>query len=191
MPRVVDAEARRQDLVEAVWRVIRREGLPHASVRKVATEAGLSMGSLRHYFTTQDELLQFSLRAVGERVTERLRQLEYPADARGVLELVALELLPLDPDRFAEVEVWVAFTAATLTNPALRALGDESYAAVHDLLRDLLRDLLGDRPELEAQADRLHALIDGLALHGVSSPGRLKPDKARAALREHLDALTA
>ena len=50
MPIVVDPEERRRDLAEAVWRVVRRDGLERASVREVAREAGVSMGSLRHYF---------------------------------------------------------------------------------------------------------------------------------------------
>ncbi len=72
MPRVVDPVARRNDLAEAVWRVIRREGLEGASVRAVAREAGLSMGSLRHYFGTQSELLIFAMRMVMDRIERRV-----------------------------------------------------------------------------------------------------------------------
>ena len=74
MPKIVDHEARRKELAEAAWRVIRREGLEGASVRNVAKEAGMSLGSLRHYFATQSELLAFSMRMVGERVKERIKK---------------------------------------------------------------------------------------------------------------------
>jgi Uncharacterized protein conserved in bacteria len=59
VPKVVDPAERRRELAEAVWRVIRRDGLEQASVRNVAREADLSMGSLRHYFATQSELMAF------------------------------------------------------------------------------------------------------------------------------------
>src|SRR5690606_41716840 len=76
MPKVVDHDARRQELAEATWRLIRREGLEAVSVRKVAREAGVSPGSLRHYFTSQSELLAYALRMVGERIEQRIRSLE-------------------------------------------------------------------------------------------------------------------
>jgi AcrR family transcriptional regulator len=41
--------------------VIRRDGVAAASVRAVAREAGTSMGALRHWFATQDELLHFAM----------------------------------------------------------------------------------------------------------------------------------
>lgn len=74
------------ELAEAVWRVIRRDGLEHASVRNVAREAGLSMGSLRHYFSTQSELLIFALRLVIERIDRRLATLHPDAEPRQAAE---------------------------------------------------------------------------------------------------------
>ncbi len=73
---MVDIEARRTELAEALWRVIRRDGLERASVRNVAREAGLSMGALRHYFGTQDELLAFAMRLVIERARGRMEALD-------------------------------------------------------------------------------------------------------------------
>ena len=46
-----------------------------ASVRNVAQEAGLSMGSLRHYFSTQSELLCFAMQLVGDRAQARVAAL--------------------------------------------------------------------------------------------------------------------
>jgi BetI-type transcriptional repressor, C-terminal len=39
------------------------------------------------------------------------------------------------------------------------------------------------------EAERLHALLDGLALHGAMRPERLPPRRIAAVLRRHLDAL--
>ncbi|MDP8952326.1 MAG: TetR family transcriptional regulator, partial [Actinomycetota bacterium] len=76
MPKVVDSDARRTQIAEAVWRVILRGGLERASVRNVAREAGLSMGSLRHYFGTQAELPAFAMQLVTERVRGRIEALD-------------------------------------------------------------------------------------------------------------------
>jgi len=75
MPKVVDPVERRRELAEAVWRVIRRDGIEGASVREVAREAELSTGSLRHYFGTQSELLTFAMRSVMQRIERRVAAL--------------------------------------------------------------------------------------------------------------------
>lgn len=52
---------RRRDIAEAVFAVIGSRGFDAVSLREVATQAGVSMGSVRHYFTSKDEMLVFTL----------------------------------------------------------------------------------------------------------------------------------
>ncbi|MDF2713560.1 MAG: transcriptional regulator, TetR family protein [Paenibacillus sp.] len=59
MPKVVDHEQKRKLIAESAWRINESKGIEHASIRAVAANAGLSPGALRHYFSTQDELLLF------------------------------------------------------------------------------------------------------------------------------------
>ena len=140
MPKVVDIEVRRRELAEALWRVIRREGLERASVRNVAREAGLSMGALRHYFGTQDELLAFAMRLVIEGARGRIEILDLSSrNPREAVERVLRETLPLDEERVAEAEVWLALTGRALVDPALHALRAESY----ELLEGLCRRMIG------------------------------------------------
>jgi len=122
MPRLVDHTARREELAEAVWRVIRRDGLERASVRNVAREAGRSPGSLRHFFTTQSELMAFSMRLVAERARARLESRRPSGDVRRDVEGLIAEVLPLDAERRTEAEVWLAFAGQALVDPTLHAL---------------------------------------------------------------------
>ena len=190
MPKIVDHEQRRRELAEAVWRVIRRTGVDGASVRTVAREAGWSAGALRHYFGTQSELLEFAIDLAAERIWERVGALELADDPRRAVEQLLSELLPLDDERRAENEVWLAFTARALIDPQLRVRRPE----IDDALRAAaLRavEMLGlpagrDRA---LEAERLHALLDGLALHAAMRPERLPPRQIIAVLRRHLDEL--
>src|SRR5688500_12554354 len=134
----VDPQQRRQDVAEAVWRVVRRGGLEQASVRNVAQEAGLSMGSLRHYFGTQSELLCFTLRLVIERIEHRIASLPPDPDPRRQAERTLTELLPMDAERAAENEVWLAFTARAQVDAELRAVRDEGYATLRAGCRALV-----------------------------------------------------
>ena len=56
VPKIVDHERRRQELVEAAWRVINRIGLEHTTIREIATESGYSTGALAHYFATNSSV---------------------------------------------------------------------------------------------------------------------------------------
>jgi AcrR family transcriptional regulator len=196
MPKLVDHEQRRAQLAEAVWTVIRRDGLERASVRNVAREAGLSMGSLRHYFATQSELLCFAMQLVGDRARARVRALEPAADARHLAERLLHELVPLDDERRAEAEVWVAFTGRALVDPQQRAIHQE----VHDQLNgacttavNLLVEggLTAEGLDVALEASRLHALLDGLALHAVMRPTKMSPSRIVTVIARHLDELQA
>ena len=183
---------RRAELVDAVLRVVRRDGLEQASVRNVAREAGLSMGSLRHYFVSQTELMVFAFRTVIDRIESRLARLEPEPDPRRRAERVLAELLPLDDDRRAENEVWLAFTSRAMVDPALRALRDEGYDALRAGCRAMLTDLsaAGLAPaDVPAEAERLHAWLDGLAVHAAMRADSYTAERLTAAITYHLDAL--
>jgi AcrR family transcriptional regulator len=192
MPRI-DPDQRRQEVAQAVWRVVLRGGVEKASVRNVAREAGLSMGSLRHYFATQSDLLRFTLRTVIERIEHRIASLPADPDPRSRAERTLLELLPLDTERAAENEVWLAFTARALVDPALRPIRDEGYATLRNGCRALVTALAPalPAPETEIATDRLHALLDGLAVHMATSPDIVTAARARAVVTAHLDDLAA
>ena len=57
MPKIVDHDERRQELIDALFRVIEAQG-PHAvSTRSVASEAGVSKSNIGHYFESQAAML--------------------------------------------------------------------------------------------------------------------------------------
>ena len=50
MPKIVDWDARRDEILAATWRVIARDGIARATIRAIAREADCSRGILAHYF---------------------------------------------------------------------------------------------------------------------------------------------
>jgi AcrR family transcriptional regulator len=194
VPKLVDHEQRRRELGAAVWRVIRSRGVDGASIRTVAHEAGWSPGALRHYFSTQSELLSFAMQMVVERIEARVAALEPPADPRGAVEQRLHELLPLDEERRAENEVWLAFAGRALVDPQLRARHEEVDEELRRACLGALQELGSGgrlRPglDLELEAERLHGLLDGLALHTAMRPERMSPERIRLVLARHLDSL--
>jgi AcrR family transcriptional regulator len=194
MPKVVDHEARRRELGTAVWRLIRRGGVEAASVRAVAEETGWSSGSIRHYFPRQSDLLAFALRLVSERINRRVEALELAGDPREDAELILRQILPLDDEQRAENEVWLAFTGRALADPELRALHRSAHDELRAGCRRAVEILVGGgrsraRLDVSLEAERLHALIDGLAVHGAMRPERATRRRILAILGRHLDSL--
>ena len=118
MPKLTDHARRREELGDAAWQVLLRDGVGRVSVRNVAAGADPTVSSLRHVFATQDELLVFALELVLERVRRRVEPLLPVTDRRGV-EVVACEFLPLSPERWAEMEVYLSLFMAVGKNPEL------------------------------------------------------------------------
>ncbi len=199
MPKIVDHETRREEIAEALWRVVRRDGIRAASVRTIAAEAGWSAGAVRYYFPDQAGLLSFAMDLVSRRVTERVSALNPKGSATAVALRYLEEALPLDADRRAEFGVWMAFMAQAQAESDAGSL-HEHVDKVHDGLRGLCESLLQaladsgalrDDLELRWETERLHAVIDGLALHAAIQPDRTTPDRVRQLLRHHLETLLA
>lgn len=200
MPKIVDADERRDAVADAVLRVVERDGVRGASLRGVAAEAGLNIGSVRHYFASHHELLRFAMRSVIERTATRLERdrdaisasaaaspTTTPGDRLDALAGLLAQLLPLDEKRRRENAVLLEFLVVARTDPVLDELSRESIAGVTELARRVLEAAGADASEVESQ--RLAAVVDGLSVRCVLQPTLVAAD-AVAVLRAHLDPLT-
>lgn len=194
MPKIVDHEQRRWELVRAVWAVIRERGVQGASVRAVAREAGWSPSSVQYYFTTQGELLRFALRAMSEAAELRLATTELPSDPRD-RALARLELLlPMDRDSHVATEIWVAFLSLVRIDAQAGELNSAAHLRVTGLCREVLEGMasagqIAPDTDLDLETGLLQALFDGLALHAVTVPEQMPPTRIRQLLAHHLDRL--
>jgi AcrR family transcriptional regulator len=196
VPRLIDHAAREVEVAEAAWRVLSTRGVGALSVRTVAAEAGLATGSLRRAFPTQDALLVFSLELVARRVRERVRALD-ASPAPPAPQLAALcELLPLDAARRLEMEVWLHLGSLVAAGGALRDVHESAHQELAAFTAGVLGSLVQAgwaRADLDLplEARRLHALVDGLALHLVRQDAGAPTGWAPDVLTAHLDELRA
>ncbi|MDR0136681.1 TetR/AcrR family transcriptional regulator [Metabacillus idriensis] len=191
MPKVIDHEKRKIQLAEATWKIIAEEGIEQASVRKIASAAGLSVGALRHYFSSQSELLSYSMELVSERVRQRALAKTYIGNPLEIVKESISELLPGDDERRIEMEVWLVFSVKMLVDAKLRPLSEKVYQEMHDGLGQVLQllsklGMLKDELDMEAEISRLHSLVDGLALHHLLHPSVFSYEKMMKTLDYHL-----
>ncbi|WP_053004889.1 TetR family transcriptional regulator C-terminal domain-containing protein [Kocuria sp. SM24M-10] len=102
-----------------------------------------------------------------QRATDRIVALPSSGDAQQYALDVLMQLLPLDPHSRAELEVNIALVAEAPALPELVTIRNHAYQQLGEGCTRLV-ELLTGRPRDEHilhQARRLHALIEGLALH--------------------------
>lgn len=194
MPKIVDHEQQKIKVAEAAWRVIRRSGIEQASVRNVAQEAGVSPGSMRHYFSTQAELFSFSMHLVSERVTRRVSAYSFDRPVPEVARDVLRELVPCHEESRSEMEVWLAFASKTMSEPSLREHADRVYEQMKHAITLILQALVeyefaSKTLRIEEEAVKMLTFVDGVALHGLLYPERMPPPLMEKLLDEYLDAL--
>lgn len=191
MPTRIDLEQRRKDVIEAGFRLLVAEGISGLSLRKVAAESGLNIGSVRHYFHDHRHLLVAAATEVGDRMGKRLTR--YPADsltgltdepAVDALQALVEELLPLDDERRVESIVLTEFIVAARVNPIFRPVTEQMAADMRQVITDALGVL--DVPDPAEEAERLVAVLGGLILDAVTPHGSLTADRLRKTLRAHL-----
>ena len=179
MPRKVDHEKRRRELVEASWKVIADEGLEGITLRKVAAAADCTTGRIAHYYSGREELLLSALRAAfvgaGRRMTEIA---ETEPDSLERLRRVIHEALPLDAARLREWKVWIAFWAAASSKRGLAAENARRYQEWQALLSGLIADVAGKGCAEERALD-LVSMVDGLGIRVTLVPSPRNRRRAR------------
>ena len=184
MPRVVNHEERREEIAEAAWRVIEREGLAGADLREIAREAGHTTGVITHYFRDKRELMTFAFGLLVDRSTARMARASAEA---GLAEALA-QVLPLDNERRRETAVWLALVGASLTDPqlaeGLRLRYRQAREAMLPVFRTALEEVPGEDPE--DIGDELLAVVDGITVDALSDPERYPPGRQLVLLRRAL-----
>lgn len=191
MSKVVDHDERRREIAAAMWRILVRDGMGAVTVRALAGEAGWSVGAIRHYFKSQDELILFAMGEMLVSIAGRMGSLDFHNPDLAVLQNAIEEMIPLDRQRKVEAQIWFALLTRRIANPQVAVKAHDLDLVVRSTVRQVLLELatanlLSADRDLEVEAVRLHALIDGLALHGLSEPPLDSPAAIRAAISTHL-----
>lgn len=189
MPRIVDAAARRDAFVEVAADLIAAEGLEGASLRRVAAAAGCTTGAVTHYFGSREVLLAAVLRQAHDAAQARMEAAAQVPDPMSRLRTVLHEALPLDALRRREWLVWLAFWAASTSDPILAEDNRTRYRIWRDRLLQLVTPL-SDAPD--ETVDLLVAAVDGLGLDLIlRGQGGTSADHAMARLEALLGRLLA
>lgn len=186
-------EVTRQRILDATLQVIATEGVRAVTQRRIAKQAGASLGLITYYFDNTTALITATLEDLGRRETERLVGLEAKVERVGndVDKLVDILLRELKQSSGARKNTAIANIALTLEIPrggVSRDLFDSWEQAQVSFYEAIARALGCDEPDDIAMY--LFSSVEGLLMYSAIAPdARLIHRGARAGLRLLLQAL--
>lgn len=167
MPKKIDREDRRQQIVRTYLRIADRDGLQAATSRAVAAELGVSTGSLWHYFDGFDDVVFRAFTLIFDRTNSRIT--EEVGELTGLRALITMlrEILPVGEETEREAIIVADFWGRASSKPELGRVQTEVGAMWRHQITDRLteaieaEELFSSTP-VEDLADVVMVLITGL-----------------------------
>lgn len=190
--RTLAKQRRREQLIKATLNCVAKRGFSATTMADITREAGLSLGIVNLHFKSKDRLLLETLKYVAEeyrRHWEKTLENAGPGPADKLTALVALDFSKTICDR-KKLAVWFAFMGETRSRPIYMktcAEYDRLYVETEaELFAELLRDDAESRHDPQVLATTLDALIDGLWLDLLLTPGEIDRNQARNLVMNYL-----
>lgn len=189
MPKIVDHEQRREEVTIAAARIVIGEGRHALTARRVAATTGWSTTVVSHYFDDMADLFYETYSFATARSRRRVERAlaADPGNIEGLIEAV----LPLDQERRDDWKIWFAFWSEALTNPTYADEQSQRAATTRERLKTCLgvkkkNGTIRRNVDIDEAADRLSALIPGIASAATFDPKAWPAARQRTVLRSEL-----
>ena len=181
---------RRTQILRVAEQVFSRKGFYAANVSDVAVEAGVSQGTVYHYFKSKEDLFMAVFEAWE---TENLyREVHLSTDQsastadrlRLLAQAVGERMARSGKFLTASVEFWSHIHRNKAIQQGFRRMFAELRAIVSNLIQDGVSRGEFDCKDPDATASLLIAVYDGLVLQWLSDPGSVDWQSESATLTE-------
>ena len=165
MPKIVDHALQREKFARAAMSLIARHGLEGVTMRAVAAEAGLSYGSLFHYFKSKDELLMHIVSYSASLQTKRVNAFTSKYSGLKALEHLLCDDAIITESSREDWMVWVTF----LYKAALQSSFAEMHAELIDGWLARITRLLEDAQKAGEITQKLDVGFEAVAIWAYSA----------------------
>lgn len=193
MPKKVDQTERKNQIVEAAFHMIHHFGFEKTTLREIAKEADLSLGSVQHFFPKQKDIYMFAMDVINHRFEERMQKV-IEAD-QGVFEnavrmIKQIVQVNTEEERI-ENDIWVKFSMMATMNAEYQDQ-KEGFREVNLLFaKDILRMLdkngyIKDASNIAESANSFIIFIHGLVFESVIFAHLYNDDVVEKEIRAYL-----
>ena len=177
MPKIVDAQQYRQELLSKCFDLFAAMGYANVTTRQIAKELGVSTGTLYHYFPNKQVLFEQLAEQVSLQDIEIISQVD--KNQSITQRIVALGQLLIENQEYVvkQAAIWIDFrqncSIEEVSNNSIFKQIDLRYEQVITELLDL------ENPQL---ARFIWTLVDGIALSQI--------DESESSFAEQIELLT-
>ncbi|MFJ3160455.1 TetR/AcrR family transcriptional regulator [Streptomyces kanasensis] len=189
----MDHEARRTRLVEAVWSLAVRGGIEQVSLRKVAEEAGVSMGQIQHYYSSMQALIRDALDRAVRAVNATIENAVTAADTtspEAVLRACLYALISPAQESTRLMRFALAAAGRAVSDPTMAkvlAPGDDELLTFTAGLITAAREERGSKPRCEERTDADICWSLATSLGVDIALGYRTPEAAERLLDHHIE----
>ncbi|KQQ96331.1 hypothetical protein ASF72_19015 [Arthrobacter sp. Leaf141] len=140
MPKLVDHDLRRREIIESVWRLIARNGFDGTTMRDLAAEMGLAYGAVNYYFPSKNDVLIASYEHVFKMTQDRFERKVGSRTGVNALWVLASEMMPIGDEARLEARVLLPFWERCASSERFAAANAVGLTAINDLFVELLDD---------------------------------------------------
>ncbi|MGH2317867.1 TetR/AcrR family transcriptional regulator [Planococcus sp. SE5232] len=192
MPKLIDSNERKQLIAEATWKIMLEHGMEAASSRNIAKEAGLSLGALRYYFSSQEELMLYAEALIFERLTDKTSEI-FQQEQTPLEKIIAVLMvfLPAADELEVEAKVRLIFKLqGGHSRKGYREGQDVAMQAIKNVMSNLiLLNLLKKELDVPLETNRLINLLDGMVLDALVRPEYSGREQQRKMIVYHLQGI--
>lgn len=166
MPKIVDKEAKKQEILEAALKVFAKKGVSETKIHEIAEAAGVAKGTIYLYFKNKEEMFQSILEHHGSMMASSLAPiLSGGQDPQS--KLIQLVATSLENAKHNDPEIILDIWASMVRNPQKKDLGD-SLVHFRDMISQTLEDGIQQgifrSVDTKAVASGLIAMLHGFSL---------------------------
>lgn len=186
MPKYVDHDQRRFDIIAATTSVLAREGLRGLSLSAVAKQLGGTVTLVTHYYSSKAELIkdlaarmikdyELELAEIGAGITDPVTR----------LHTFLVWVLPLTEEGLTEERSRIRLIADGDENPEVRAMFQAFDARMRRFIREHIQPLVTDEL-LDPHVEMLRVLTTGICLAAVENIAEWPRDRQLSVLNHTL-----
>jgi AcrR family transcriptional regulator len=182
------ADERRTQIVQAFYQCVVQEGAAGASIRKIASQAGVSPSTLHHYFKDRDEIIEEAVVYFTDEIFKRFAEKITPHFDAEVRLSKGLEFIfssgMINPDHTGFfLECCVAARHNTRIRETIAHLFHRFRAAIMDHLNGMAQFACMEEGQKKICAAMIVALHEGIELQWYADPQRICLEDALNATR--------
>jgi AcrR family transcriptional regulator len=179
MSKYVDKEEKRQQVMKTAIELFLKKGYKSVTTREIAAEAGISKGTLYHYFKNKDDLFE---RTIREHIF------------RTIAHKTALEENNINPQEHLEKLIDICCGTGEHIDKRFKMMFDfitycsdkqvmqEVINSIYEEMRSIIEHIISDAfPELAQDPGKLHTVINMIIafLDGIHFQHFINPTTAR------------